>query len=561
MTARKAKPQPVKPERKRAALYARVSTAEQVEGTSLDTQRQRCTSEITRREWDLVEEFVDEGVSGAKANRPALDRLMAACQAGAIDAVVVTKLDRFGRSGRHLANAIGDLDDWGVTFVATEQGFDSGSSSGRMLRGMLGVFAEFEREQIVERTSSGLRAVAKDGHWPGGPAPYGFRIVPGVGSHKKLEIDEAEAEVIRRAVSLIVDDGHSTWEAARLLNALGHKPRRSPSWTHHNLRRQLLDSRVSGVWHYGSGRDERTGVIPVPIPAIVTPDRHRELLSRLASTSTGPRLPENESFYLLSRGRLFGPCGSSFHGVNRKDRGTRQYRCMSSRYEADPRCSCHRLMADDVEGLVWREVSGLLAQPERLIAMAEDYMGLRGAEIGTEREQADAIEAKIANLDQARTDRAVQALKAGLDSDLIRAAVAELDSELALLRQHRTRLQAWRQESVAESDRVRRLWEMAETAHQRLAGMTPQERRAVLDLLDVRVTVLAWEDCPVCGGRGKLKGGPIGGTRCAACSATRHVPQLRIEGTVWDTLLDRLSDCDVSALGDGESRRSTCSRP
>jgi len=557
VTARKAKPQPQPPERKRAALYARVSTAEQVEGTSLDTQKARCASEIAHRGWDLVEEFVDEGVSGAKANRPALDRLMAACQTGAIDAVVVTKLDRFGRSGRHLANAIGDLDDWGVTFVATEQGFDSGSSSGRMLRGMLGVFAEFEREQIVERTSSGLRAVAREGHWPGGPPPYGFQIVP-AGSHRKLALEEAEAETIRKAVSLVLDDGHSTWEAAQLLNALGYKPRRSPSWTHHNLRRQLLDNRISGIWHYGR---RQAGSIPVGIPALITPERHRDLLSRLALSSTGPRLPENESFYLLSRGRLFGPCGGSYHGVNRRERGIRQYRCTNARFEADPRCQCRRLMADDAEDLVWREVAALLAQPERLIAMAEDYMGLRSAEVGSEREQLEAIDAKVANLDRARTGQAAAALKAGLDPDLIRAAVAELDTELAALRQHRARLEAWRQESVAESDRVRRLWEMAETAHQRLAGMTPQERRAVLDLLDVRVTVLGWEDCTTCAGRGKVRGGPSGGTPCPTCRMTRHVPQLRIEGTVWDALLDRFCGREVSALGDEVPRPSTCSRP
>jgi DNA invertase Pin-like site-specific DNA recombinase len=101
----------------RAAYYGRVSTAEQVEhGTSLGTQRDRCLAAIEAKGWELAGEFVDEGVSGAKGNRPELDRLMAACHAGEVDAIVVTKMDRFGRSVRHLSRLIGELDELGVIF-------------------------------------------------------------------------------------------------------------------------------------------------------------------------------------------------------------------------------------------------------------------------------------------------------------------------------------------------------------------------------------------------------------------------------------------------------------
>src|SRR5687767_8711401 len=161
----------------RAALYARVSTDEQArDGTSLDNQRQQCAALIAARGWVLVDEFIDEGVSGAKGSRPALDLLMAAARARMIDAIVVTKLDRFGRSSRHLENALGDLGDLDVRFVSLGESFDSSTSAGRLMRTMLGGFAQFERDRIRDRMMDGQRQVATAGYWPGGPPPYGFRV-------------------------------------------------------------------------------------------------------------------------------------------------------------------------------------------------------------------------------------------------------------------------------------------------------------------------------------------------------------------------------------------------
>jgi DNA invertase Pin-like site-specific DNA recombinase len=104
---------------KRAAVYVRVSTQEQAEGTSLDVQRQTCRSYATGQGWTVVGEFADEGVSGTLGSRPGLDELVAACRAGGVDVVVVHRLDRFGRSLRHLTNTLAELDDLG-TFCSTD---------------------------------------------------------------------------------------------------------------------------------------------------------------------------------------------------------------------------------------------------------------------------------------------------------------------------------------------------------------------------------------------------------------------------------------------------------
>jgi site-specific DNA recombinase len=278
----------------RAAIYARVSTDEQVEGTSLDTQLERCRAYVESQGWSVAAEFVDEGVSGATASRPALDRLMAAVRAGSASKVVVAKLDRFGRSVRHLSALLGELDDKGVQFVSVAERIDGSTPTGRLQRTLLSSFAEFERERIRERMEDGLAAVARSGYWPGGPPPFGYRIVQD-GRHARLEVDPTEQEVVLRAVGCLVDQGMSARETANYLNANGLVPRRAARWTPQHLRRQLVEADgLSGRWTYKrpsrkgkAGRDPggRYGPpIVLDIPPILSAERHETLKAVLAST-------------------------------------------------------------------------------------------------------------------------------------------------------------------------------------------------------------------------------------------------------------------------------------
>jgi len=171
----------------RVATYTRVSTSEQVtDGASLDIQREQCRNLIAMRGWSLTGEFVDGGVSGADPQRAELDRLMSAARSGSLDAIVVAKLDRLGRSLRHLSNLFAELDDLGVAVVSVAESFESSTPTGRLMRNQLSSFAEFERDRITERMVEGLRRTAEDGFWPGGPAPYGYRLAadPGGSKHK-----------------------------------------------------------------------------------------------------------------------------------------------------------------------------------------------------------------------------------------------------------------------------------------------------------------------------------------------------------------------------------------
>ena len=142
----------------RAAIYARVSTADQTCENELIDLRRYCAA----RGWDATE-YVDTGVSGAKDRRPALDQPMGDARRRKVDTVVVWRLHRFGRNLRHLITAIEELNAAGVSFVSMGENIDTASPTGRLLLGVMGSFAEFERERIRERIHAGLARARRQG--------------------------------------------------------------------------------------------------------------------------------------------------------------------------------------------------------------------------------------------------------------------------------------------------------------------------------------------------------------------------------------------------------------
>jgi DNA invertase Pin-like site-specific DNA recombinase len=121
------------------------------------------------RGWTVTGEYVDKGQSGAKDSRPELNRLMSDAHQCRFDGVLVWKIDRFGRSLKHLVNAIADLQEQRVAFVSLKDNIDLTTSAGRLMFNVVSAMAEFERDLIRERVRSGLRNAAAKGHFPGRP--------------------------------------------------------------------------------------------------------------------------------------------------------------------------------------------------------------------------------------------------------------------------------------------------------------------------------------------------------------------------------------------------------
>jgi len=150
----------------RAAIYARVST---LTGQSPQMQLDVLREYAARREVEVVAEFVDHGVSGARDHRPELDRLMTGARQRAFDMVLVYRFDRFARGVRHLVGALDEFQALGVEFVSYSESLDTSTPMGRAMFSIIAALAALERDIVVERSVEGQRRARARGTHGGRP--------------------------------------------------------------------------------------------------------------------------------------------------------------------------------------------------------------------------------------------------------------------------------------------------------------------------------------------------------------------------------------------------------
>jgi site-specific DNA recombinase len=233
----------------RVAIYIRWSTDDQGDGTTLEVQQEACELFVRSQGWVAQQEltFIDDGCSGGNLNRPAVTALRQAVLAGRVDCVVVFKLDRLSRSVVDTVNLV--LEEWeGRCFLrSAREPIDTSTPAGKMFFYLLASYAEWERSVIRERTAGGRQQRASQGYWPGGPAPYGYRI----GADKRLTVVESEAVVIRGIFDGYMK-GLSIADVVRRLQADGAPAPRGPGQWSKPLVRKILSNQVYiGVLEYG----------------------------------------------------------------------------------------------------------------------------------------------------------------------------------------------------------------------------------------------------------------------------------------------------------------------
>jgi len=148
----------------RAAIYARVSTHDQ----EVENQLGELRKYVESRGWE-AREYVDEGVSGTAEQRPALDKLLRDAKRRRFDVLVCWRLDRLGRSLKHLITLLDDLQALGVAFVSLAEGIDATTPAGKLQMHILGAISEFERARCAERVRAGLARVRREGRRLGRP--------------------------------------------------------------------------------------------------------------------------------------------------------------------------------------------------------------------------------------------------------------------------------------------------------------------------------------------------------------------------------------------------------
>lgn len=288
--------------RLRAALYLRVSTSDR--GQSVDNQMAPLAEAAARLGWEVVAVHRDEGVSGARGRdrRPGLEALLKGVVRGHYDVVAAWSVCRVGRSLPDLLAVMGELRARGVDLYLHRQAVDSGTPSGRMMFGLLGLFAEFEREMVRERVSAGLARARAQGKRLGRPPTTPARLA---------------------RVRALLDEGRGVREAARLL--------RVSAATVSKVRREMLAEaegdgpvvgtsaprRAEGAAPQRGGEGRRAtacratrigGVGPPPWPTTTSPHqrrrRHRCIVARRSDGGDHPGRPRRRREARDERDRL-----------------------------------------------------------------------------------------------------------------------------------------------------------------------------------------------------------------------------------------------------------------
>src|SRR5579862_9715369 len=238
----------------RLAIYARVSTEEQREGQTIDSQVSELERHCREKGWPVTGIYKDEGWSGGVMERPELDRLRDDAQKGVFGAVLINDVDRLARDVAHLGVIKRDLERKGIKVLFRKLPSDKSPTSNLMVN-ILGSFAEFERELISDRTRRGRRhKIEVRKQYLGSNTAYGYRYMPkdrAAGKEGVLSILPEEANVVRQMFNWVDQEGLSARRVLTRLNGLKIPPRNgAPQWAKSSVLRILKSEMYAGTWHY-----------------------------------------------------------------------------------------------------------------------------------------------------------------------------------------------------------------------------------------------------------------------------------------------------------------------
>lgn len=369
------------------AIYARVSTEDQAERATVQSQLDFLRRFVDLHEIPVVGEYIDDGISGTVplADRPEGQRLLVDAEGGRFGAVLVYRLDRLGRSLRALLDAHDALSDSGVAIRSATEPFDTSSPIGEFLFQLLGSLAQLEKSTIAERTTLGRNRVASTGRYTGGPIPLGYdvdedrRLIPSQRIVPQLGISEAE---LVRSLFTRIANGETTLNAeAKYLTDLGIPGRkryatgrvieRSAPWQPTSLAKILHNPTYKGMGVLAS----RYGRVERPCHALV--DAVTWERAQTALLSSRRLASKNAKHAYLLRGLITcAGCGRGYTGITamRKSKRTgdvtaiRHYRCVSQTQgmAGSPTGRCpdaKMLSADWLEEAVWEECRRFILHP------------------------------------------------------------------------------------------------------------------------------------------------------------------------------------------------------
>jgi site-specific DNA recombinase len=497
----------------RVGIYARVSTDTQEARGTIGSQLEALRARVAAEGEELVEEFIDDGYSGARLDRPGLDRLRDAAEAGSIDAIWCLSPDRLARSYAYQILILDELARYRVPVRFTDAP-PLDDPQARLLVQIQGVIAEHERAKFAERGRRGKLYRSRAGEVLSTKVPYGYRRVPRTADRPAhLIIHEPEAAVVRRIFTDFLA-GHSLRHLAVTLTAEGiASPEGKPVWRISTICRILRSEAYAGrlYWnrtHTGYdptlGRDRpttrpREEWIEIPIPAIIDQSTLDATDAKArANSSNSPRRTEPDTF-LLRRLLRCAHCGVKLCCRRARRRGTttRYYFCPHRdpwrAGGADRRCPELQVRADELDTFVFDQVRRLLARPDLLTAAETALIGRPPSP------DHELLAAQLARLQRriaaahAERGRVADLYQAGvIDNAEMRRRSHEIDARTRHLEQEHHALTARQGELAADNRLQHGITDFAQRALHGIDTLDFAQRQQLLRLLLDDIRVQGW---------------------------------------------------------------------
>ena len=378
--------------KQRCYIYTRVSTAIQVDGYSLDAQRDKLIKYAEYQELDIAHEYSDQGKSGKSVEgRPEFMQMLEDIKSekDQVSYVLVFKLSRFGRNAADVLSSLQLMQDYGVNLVCVEDGIDSSKDAGKLMISVLSAVAEIERENIQIQTMEGRKQKAREGKWNGGLPPYGYRLVNGL-----LMIEEEEAEIIRIIFDKYLNTSMGSIAITEYLNSHGYKKKLRQNNTldyfTENFISKVLDNAVyCGRITYGKRtmekvigtrneyrqvrKDDYIDVKGIHEGIITEEEWAQVQIKRKSMAAYQPKTHSLEHEHILS-GLLKCPkCGGPMYGnVNRKKKKDGSsykdyffYRCQRRKVIDGKKCDYKRQWSEElIDDAVSELICSLVTKPK-----------------------------------------------------------------------------------------------------------------------------------------------------------------------------------------------------
>ena len=292
-------------------IYVRVSTDEQArEGYSIRAQEEKLRSYAALKNWHVYSLYADEGISGKDIDgRPEMKRLIADVSIGKVSNVLVYKIDRLTRSTKNLIELIELFNQHDCAFNSLNEAIDTSTATGRMFLKIVGIFAEFERENLAERLRLGFERKAREGHSLCTYASYGYDRKRG---EKMQTIVPEEAEVVRRIFHMFLHEDCTQHHIARVLNAQNIGTKKDRKWNNVTIRQTLTNPNYVGKIRYSVNDDSRYFEVDGQHEQIIDEDTFYQAQDKLQKMQriSNTKRPSSGAYFC---GVLYCPvCGAKY---------------------------------------------------------------------------------------------------------------------------------------------------------------------------------------------------------------------------------------------------------